>query len=848
MKSTFQFVAALLLALAAVPAIAQTALWQPSQDRYSSYFNRAGAETLSLPESYAIYNLNGGNLATMQAAIPMLDLKSDNFQGIPIQLPLPDGSMFTTLISEVNIWENPVMADKVETKTYRLMNTGSKAVDGSVSILNGGISAILFTAGGTVYIHPLNVDASGAHVVYFVKDVKVNANYTCSTEGEATSVDDNLAAKTTAGDCRRRNYRLAVGATGEYTTWAGGVTQARNYITISINTVNAIYLRDLGASFVLIQNDAIIYTNAASDPYSSTLSGTFLNNNQTALDGNVGSANYDVGIGFSAAFSGGLAQLQSACANSEKARAGVGHQGGTGANPNPGPQGQWFDGAVAHEIGHMFGATHTFSATNGACGSNITLSSAWEPGSGSTIMAYAAAGCGPTNAIQTYQDYYFHGGSIGQMQSYIVGATGTCGSPTVTTNVAPVITTPVANTTIPKSTPFMLTLNAFDANGNALTYSWEQMDAGYSSSNPPSATQTQGPLFRSYPPSTSPTRYFPMMESLNGSTTFSPYEKLPSIARQMNFRGTVRDNSTLGGCTAENDVTITVASGAGPFMVTSQWGPETWTANGTNTTTITWDVANTSAAPVNAATVDILFSLDGGYTYPVILAAATPNDGSQTITIPVVATTDGRIMVKATNNIFFNINDAAITVVNTTPVTFLNVSAVREGETARINWSTAMEQNNEKFVIERSATGSEFTEIGSVKGAGNSTSVNEYSFVDAQPFAGLNYYRIKQVDLDGRYSHTKVVSVNMSHLSATTITSYPNPVKDVVNIEIKAVRAEKVTLELFDSKGARVMRRSINAMAGTNNTTLNLSTLGAGVYILKTSSQSLNATSRLVKE
>ncbi|WP_164735268.1 reprolysin-like metallopeptidase [Pseudoflavitalea rhizosphaerae] len=276
---------------------------------------------------------------------------------------------------------------------------------------------------------------------------------------------------------------------------------------------------------------------------------------------------------------------------------------------------------MAHEIAHQFSATHSFSASNGQCGSNATESTAWEPGGGSTIIAYAGSCTG--NSYQNNTDLYFHGGSIEQITSFAMNA-GTCASITETSNTSPVVSVSNNSYIIPPGTPFELKASATDAGSNLL-YSWEQMDAGPLTNEKPSSRAGSGPLFRSFPPNDNPGRVFPMISAVLANT-IPDYEMLPTVARSMKFRVTVRDGAPGGGCTAEADVTVTTA-GATPFQVTSQNSATSWTANGANTAIISWDPGSSSEAPVNCTSVNILFSVDGGYTYPYTLPGASGEPG-----------------------------------------------------------------------------------------------------------------------------------------------------------------------------------------------------------------------------
>jgi hypothetical protein len=503
-------------------------------------------------------------------------------------------------------------------------------------------------------------------MVYYVKDIPVTQPTQCGVKDLVAGTNSAGArvASVLASDCQLRNYRLAVAATGEYTAWAGGSqAQALIYIGTLVNDITAIYERDAGITFTLVSNNSIIFTNAATDPYATVgfPTGSTLSTNQTTLNSNLGNGNFDEGIVLSKGWNGGLASLSVVCNNSFKGQGAAGLTFGTGSNPTPGPQGPIFTGTVAHEMAHQFSATHTMASGSGACGGgNNSLPSAYEPGGGSTIMAYAGS-CNFPDAYQDYSDLYFHGYSILQIANYSVNS-ATCRTPTPMSNSAPAVSVAAGSYTIPVSTPFMLTANGTDANNPTLYYCWEEMDLPIAAtSGTPSATSTDGPLFRSYPPTTANTRVFPRMADIvSGAAT--DFDVLPSVSRAMNFQVMVRDEATGGGCTAQTSVTVNSNASAGPFTVTSQNSATSWAANGSNTATVTWTVAGSNAAPVNCSNVDIILSKDAGVTYTDTLVKNTANDGTETFTIPNLPTSIGRIMVKARGNIFFNINAAFITI------------------------------------------------------------------------------------------------------------------------------------------------------------------------------------------
>ena len=448
-----------------------------------------------------------------------------------------------------------------------------------------------------------------------------------------------------------RTYELAVATTGEYAQFHISEADAQNAafdeqmqvvlsaIAVTIDRVNSIYERDFAITLELIdENDDIVYFDESDDPYSNFSAGAMLSENQNNIDNVIGFSNYDIGHVFSTG-GGGVASLGSVCTSS-KAR------GVTGlANPIGDP----FDiDYVAHEMGHQFGATHTF---NNSCNTNRTDATAFEPGSGNTIMAYA--GICPPN-IQNNSDAVFHIASVSQVFNFIQQSSGSqCGSLNTINNDPPVINSPVADKTIPYGTPFVLEADATDPNNDVLTYNWEQLDNEISV-QPPDSLSLNGPNFRSLLPKDGPKRFFPKYELVLDGALSSEWEVLPWTNRNMVFGVLIRDNNPLGGQTVEDIVNLSVAD-AGPFEVTSQdaeginWQPG-------STATITWNVNGTDANGINTAAVDILLSTDAGITYDTVLASNVTNDGSHTITVPDLQAAFCRLKVQPVDNYYYAIN------------------------------------------------------------------------------------------------------------------------------------------------------------------------------------------------
>jgi chitodextrinase len=552
--------------------------------------------------------------------------------------------------------------------------------------------------------------------------------------------------------------------TGEYTAYFGGTkAQALAAINNTMTRVNGVFEKDFNARMVLISNtDLVIYTSASTDPYSASSSMSNWNQQlQTTLTNTIGNANYDIGHLFGATGGGGNAGCIGCVCVNPTSTVPLGKGSGYTSPANGVPSGDAFDiDYVAHEMGHQFGANHTFSMNNEGTGANM------EPGSGSTIMGYAGI---TSQDIQMNSDPYFHAISIQQVTNNI--KTKTCPTLTATGNSVPTANAGL-DYTIPKSTPFMLTGSGTDANGDALTYIWEQFDNASSTqtgaSSAASATKTSGPTFRSYSPSTSTTRYFPRMQSvLTGATTTSGseivVEAVPSVARTMNFRFTVRDNRAGGSTNNSDDMIVTVNGTAGPFVVTA---PNTAVSYaGGSTQTITWNVAGTTANGVNCANVDILISTNGGTTWSTLLAA-TPNDGTQAVTIPNTAGTQNRIMIKGTNHIFFDVSNTNFTITagtsDTTAPSTPTLSASGTTQTStNLSWTAATDNVGVTGYDVYRGTTLLTTVIGTTYTATGLTASTAYSFT------------VRAKDAAGNVSASSN-TVNVTTLANTTDTTAPS--------------------------------------------------------------------------
>ena len=577
-----------------------------------------------------------------------------------ISLPMPDGSLV-----RFRIWESQIMAPELaarfpEIKTYTGQGIDDPSATMRLDWTPAGLHAQILSPHGAVYIDPHQRGDSRRHVSYFKRDCRREAaSFRCLTQAEREPLFQPAASiAPAASGATLRTYRLAVAATGEYTQFHGGTVAAGlAAIVTAVNRVNGVFESELAIRLVLVaNNDRIVFTNATTDPYSNTDLNTMLGQNQTTIDNLIGSTNYDVGHVFCTAEGGLTGSTGTACFDGAKARSVTGQPAPTG---DP-----FYIDYVAHEIGHEFGAAHSFNGTGGICNGQRTAAQAYEPGSGSTLMSYA--GICDADDLQPHSDPYFHTGSYDAIQFYVtVGFGKDCPVSTPTGNNPPVVSVGTAtNFNIPKGTPFTLTASGTDPDGDPLTYCWEERDLG-AAQTLSAADNGSSPLFRVFAPTVSPSRTFPQLSSMLNNTT-TPGERLPTLARTMKFRVTARDNRAGGGGVSAANMQVTAFSNAGPFVITS---PNT-AVNWSGTRLVTWNVAGTAAAPINASEVDILLSTNGGLDFPIVLASATPNDGFHYVTLPNVGTTQARIKIQATGNIFFDVSDVNFTIAAKNPLSF----------------------------------------------------------------------------------------------------------------------------------------------------------------------------------
>lgn len=607
------------------------------------------------PTKAGYFQLDVAELKSEFLTAPMEEKGKLANYGKVLTLPMPDGSFQKFAFARYLMMEPGLVGNWPEVYTFSGQGIDDPTATVKVDFTPLGFHSQILREQVSVYIDPVFHGETQFYQVYTKNDLDRSQKGTFTEWGLESEEEHAVFDKSGkpnpevfASGGVRRQYRLAVACTGEYTTFHGGATNAASAITTTINRVNGVYEKEICVRLNLVaNNNLLIYTTAASDPYTNNNGSTMLGQNQTTVNNVIGTANYDMGHVFSTG-GGGIASLGSVCVAARKA------QGVTGSSS---PVGDPFDiDYVAHEMGHQFGGNHTFNATTGSCGGgNRNANTAYEPGSGSTIQSYAGI-CGSAADLQPNSDDYYVFISYQEMTSFTTTGSGnTCAVQIQTGNTPPTIPTPTGGFVLPISTPFKLTApQGVDADGDALTYCWEENDLGAAGS--PASPAGNAPIFRTFKGTTSRDRYFPKLSNtIAGNTTIG--ERLPTYARNLNFKLTVRDNRAGGGGVNSTTMNMTVVATAGPFVVNS---PNTnsiiW--EGGSTQTVTWAVANTAAAPVNSPKVRILLSTDGGNTYPHVLIDSTNNDGSQAITVPFVESTTCRVMVASYSNVFFDISNA----------------------------------------------------------------------------------------------------------------------------------------------------------------------------------------------
>jgi len=613
------------------------------------------------PSEYKIFSLN------QQAMLNFLSgLSTDYDKGQKITIPTPDNKYRT-----FHVWKTPMMEKGLadlhpEIQTFSGVAEDDQNVTAKFDYTMYGFRAIVFDGMQSFMIDPYSDAADGYYIAFYRNDFisqsskggcEVNSLSSIAPNDNSTpiGIESGKTANRTNGT-QRHVYRLAMSCTGEYALNAVGVgatnAQTLSKIVSTVNRVNGVYERELSVSLELIaNNNQIVYVNPANDPYNGNMNlSQLINEVQSNITSVIGPQNYDIGHILCTA-GGGLAQLNSVC--------GSGKASGTSSSGGPDDF-----SVILHEMGHQFGSNHTFSANTGGCNGNGNEGTGYEPGAGISTMSYAGL-CDPNNVGQG--EDYFHVSSLNEINSFLTSAGSSCG---VINNGTATVSIPdlVDSFDIPQNTPFELTAPIATAAQQtaAITYAWEQYDLGnFGQTEAQYGTATSGPIARSFLPTPNRVRTYPsydrIISGVYGDGAGGVGTRLPKVQRTVRFKLTARSVYQGWGTFKFIDsvVRLKVAS-SGPFRVTSQPTTDNW--NPAETKTVTWDVASTNTAPVNCFFVNIYLSLDDGASFPFLLVANAPNTGSYNVTVPDVFTTSGRIKIKGTGNVFFDINKGAITI------------------------------------------------------------------------------------------------------------------------------------------------------------------------------------------
>lgn len=628
-------------------AFAQNPAWQPK------------AQTASL--NYPIF---GFQLEPLRLKTVLSAAGNTHLSATVIDLPGPDGKTLS-----FKVWRNTLIPAELQAKfpdvwSFSGTRTDNPAVTIKMEYSPRGLYAMVYDGPNTYFIDPIDAGAA-AYKAYLKSEAQMDPlnQVACQVEEDLDNSGapggSTKIAGFTLGEVKR-TYRLALSCTGEYAEAVAGTnpTTAAVFAAMvtTMNRVNGIYERELAVTMQFIaNNDLLIYTNATTDPFTANNNGgQLLGQNQTNTTNVIGLANFDIGHIFSTG-AGGVAILGSVCRSNRKA------QGVTG---RPNPVGDPFDvDYVAHEMGHQFGADHSFNQ----CSGTENSTTAYEPGSGSTIMGYAGI-CGATNNLQNNSNDYFHKTSLSEIHNWLVnGNVGTC--PTTQTGyTAPAFTVSTNSYEIPLQTPFELDfpeVTPVDASSTVLT-NIEQYDLGnFRSDENLGSSFNAGPAFRSFAPNAENYRSFPENVVLRNGYLVSRGDRLTDVARSYNMAYNAREIHTDGwGTINSGDVLTNIAAvgSTGPFQILYPSENDSIIRN--SVTKIYWDVANSDIAPINCSTVDVYLSTDGGYTFPLVLAQNVPNTGNADINIPDMAINSARIKIKASDNIFFSYSKKNVVIGN----------------------------------------------------------------------------------------------------------------------------------------------------------------------------------------
>lgn len=563
----------------------------------------------ALPTDYSVWQIS---IANFKSKLQEINGPQE------IKIPSPEGKFETYIIIPSKVVANEV-AHLYTIKTFRGYKKGEPSTLIACDVSDAGFRASIFTANNSYFIEPLYKHSSETVIAFYKKNGATSV-FNCMTTSIASKLNKQIKNIDTAkSPSTKRTYRLAILAANSYRLQFGGnpynPVNVLNALAAGTNMINVIYLRDLGVEFSLVSDNALIQQDNDSE------------NLTNKLNDAIGVNAYDVGHMVLWGAENGLAGLQVVCGNDK---------GNGFSSSSMGVATLWVD-YVAHEVGHQFGSEHNQS------GCNSVQNYRYEPGEGSSIMAYANV-CQGNEQYAQNSDPFFHYASIAQIIAELPNFN--CSVNDAGGNANNPVANAQADFTIPMQTPFIVVGSGNDNNdpANNLTYHWVQYDgSGLLVNNSPSCNVNNNALFRFRSATTDNYRSLPQYSDVLAGNNNQQWELLPCTTRDINFSLTVRDNNSTFGRLAEDRTVVTVAN-TGPFEVTSPNGGEIFSGNDTHT--VTWTVNQTNT---HCANVDILISTDGGNTYSVV-SNATANDGAESITIPNTITTNARVLVRCDVN------------------------------------------------------------------------------------------------------------------------------------------------------------------------------------------------------
>ena len=580
---------------------------------------------------------------------------------VDIMLPDPYGGAVAFSLRPSSVMPKRLAARYPEIRAFEGVALHDPSITIRLELSSKGLTAQVLGPGSRWLIDPVKgLSPEFARSYKYSKSFQPKDKAFCELESSGLFGAGSVPSKNFSETTRRarstgesiKTYRLAVATTGEYGSYHGGTTaSALEAVVATINRVDGIFATELAIRFQLVEdNDVVVFADPVTDPFTGNDdAGTLINQSQEQIDLLIGTENYDVGHTLSTG-AGGLAGLGVVCREGGKA------EGVTGSSR---PEGDFFDvDFVAHELGHQFNADHTWNGKNGGCGAlQRGANSAFEPGSGSSIMSYAGL-CGEDN-IASAVDALFHHQSFDQITGYTTEGIGSsCGSEAASGNTAPEVDAG-SDYVVPKQTPLVVSGTATDQEQAALLFSWEQRDLG------PQAALTDPDdgrfaLFRMLDSSSTPERYLPALASVvSGIPDLS--ERIPQVAREMTMRFTVKDSA---GGVQSDDIVVTVDGNSGPFEVVSPNGGE----QVGQTKTVEWDTGFTEQAPVSTTMVEIYLSTDDGQTFDQLIDTVD-NIGVANISFPPgIQSEEARLMIKGADNIFYDVSDAAFRLDSDRPV------------------------------------------------------------------------------------------------------------------------------------------------------------------------------------